>query len=166
MTAPRDVPGPGGLDYLAHLARDSARFVEVLTHTRSGARVLTCPDWDADDLLWHLARVQWFWGTIAGRGLTTLEDVEILDRSGRPSRPEDRNGLLAFFGSWRAPAEIALMLTYALYLGFAFFLASVRIRSKGFDGGNIFGLCMWLLQVGFMFYFAIAAGIAVKVRPF
>jgi len=74
--------------------------------------------------------------------------------------------LLAFFGSWRAPAEIALMLTYALYLGFAFFLASVRIRSKGFDGGNIFGLCMWLLQVGFMFYFAIAAGIAVKVRPF
>jgi hypothetical protein len=25
---------------------------------------------------------------------------------------------------------------------------------------------MWLLQVGFMFYFAIAAGIAVKVRPF
>lgn len=74
--------------------------------------------------------------------------------------------LLAFFGSWRAPAEVALMLTYALYLGLAFFLAFVRIRSKGFDGGNIFGLCMWLLQVGFMFYFAIAAGIAVKVRPF
>jgi uncharacterized protein (TIGR03083 family) len=105
VTAPRDVPGPGDLDYLAHLARDSARFVEVLTQTRSGARVLTCPDWDADDLLWHLAQVQWFWGTIAGRGLTTLEDVEILDGSGRPSRPKDRNGLLAFFDSASADLQ-------------------------------------------------------------
>ena len=87
--APRD------LDYLAHLARESARFVEVLAQTRSETRVPTCPDWDADDLLWHLAEVQWSWGTIVSRGLTTHEDVEALDNGGRP---KDRNGLLAFFG--------------------------------------------------------------------
>ena len=31
---------------------------------RSDTRVPTCPDWTADDLLWHLAEVQWFWGEI------------------------------------------------------------------------------------------------------
>jgi len=74
--------------------------------------------------------------------------------------------LFAFFGSWGVASEVALMLTYALYLGLAFFLFFARVRSKGFDGGSIFGLCMWLLQVGFMFYFAIAAAIAEHVSPF
>jgi len=83
------------LDFLSHLAHDSARFVEVLRQTGPKARVPTCPDWDADDLLWHLAEVQWFWGTIAGRGLTTFEDVDALDLPGRPC---DRDGLLAFYG--------------------------------------------------------------------
>jgi uncharacterized protein (TIGR03083 family) len=82
------------LDYLAHLARDSARFVAVLRQTPPETRVPTCPDWDADDLLWHLAEVQWFWGTIVGRGFTTVEDVEALDRDDRPG---DRDGLLAFY---------------------------------------------------------------------
>ncbi len=85
------------LDYLAHLARDSARFVEVMAQTPPEVRVPTCPGWDADDLLWHLAEVQWLWGTIVGRGLTRCEDVEVLDDSGRPSRPSDRDDLLAFF---------------------------------------------------------------------
>ena len=87
--APRD------LDYLAHLTRDSTRFVEVLAQTPAETRVPTCPDWDADDLLWHLAKVQWFWAAIAGRGLTAYADVEALDNGGRP---KDRDGLLAFFG--------------------------------------------------------------------
>jgi uncharacterized protein (TIGR03083 family) len=95
-----DAHSPGGLDYLAHLARDSARFIEVLARTHPEARVPTCPDWDADDLLWHLAEVQWFWGTIASRGITAFEDVEALDsggRPGRPGRPGERDDLLAFF---------------------------------------------------------------------
>ena len=102
--APLQANLPGGLDYLAHLARDSARFVEVLTGTPPEARVPTCPDWDAEDLLWHLAEVQWFWGTIASRGLTAFEDVEALDSGGRPRRPAERNDLLAFF--WRASADL------------------------------------------------------------
>ncbi|MDQ5840661.1 MAG: maleylpyruvate isomerase N-terminal domain-containing protein, partial [Chloroflexota bacterium] len=89
------------LDYLNHLVRDSARFVEVLRRTGPGKRVPTCPDWDADDLLWHLAEVQWFWGSIAGRGLTDHADVEALDNGGRPA---DRDGLLALFG--RASSDL------------------------------------------------------------
>jgi hypothetical protein len=49
----------GSLDYVAHLARESARFADVLRAAPAPARVPTCPEWDAVDLLWHLARVQW-----------------------------------------------------------------------------------------------------------
>ena len=76
-----------------------------MAQTPPEARVPTCPDWDADDLLWHLAEVQWFWGTILGRGLTRMEDVEVLDGSGRPSRPSDRDDLLAFFGQASADLQ-------------------------------------------------------------
>ena len=104
MPVPLDAHGPGDLDYLAHLARDSARFMEVLARTSPEARVPTCPDWDADDLLWHLAEVQWFWGAIASRGLTKFEDIEALDSGGHPGRPREREDLLAFFD--RASADL------------------------------------------------------------
>jgi hypothetical protein len=47
-------------DYLHHLRADSRRFREVLAACDPAARVPGCPDWDAGDLLWHLAGVQWF----------------------------------------------------------------------------------------------------------
>jgi uncharacterized protein (TIGR03083 family) len=99
-STPRSTDG-SALDYLTHLARDSARFVEVLSKTPSGERVPTCPDWDADDLLWHLAAVQWFWASIVGRGLTTQAEVDALEREARPA---DREGLLSFFT--RASGEL------------------------------------------------------------
>ena len=80
------------LDYLAHLARDSARFAEVLRDAPPDARVPACPDWNADDLLWHLAEVQWFWGTIA-RDDVTREQAE----ERKPARPAGRPSLLAFY---------------------------------------------------------------------
>ena len=80
------------LDYLAHLARDSARFAEVLRGTSPDARVPTCPDWNADDLLWHLAEVQWFWGTIVRDNASRAQAEER-----KPPRPADRPGLLAFY---------------------------------------------------------------------
>lgn len=83
------------LDYLSHLAADSARFVEALAQTPPEPRVPTCPGWDADDLLWHLGQVQWFWAAVIGRGLTVHAEVENLDNGGRPA---GRDGLLAFFG--------------------------------------------------------------------
>jgi uncharacterized protein (TIGR03083 family) len=85
---------PQGLDYLGHLASSSARFVDVLAQAPAGARVPTCPDWDADDLLWHLGQVQWFWAAIVGRGLTAEADVEAL---ARPPRPGSRVELCRHF---------------------------------------------------------------------
>ncbi len=67
-------------DYLDHLARESARFATVLRAAPAEARVPTCPDWDATDLWRHLARVQWFWGTIVAQGLTTGAEVDQLER--------------------------------------------------------------------------------------
>jgi uncharacterized protein (TIGR03083 family) len=80
------------LDYLAHLARDSARFADVLRDVPPSARVPTCPDWDADDLLWHLSEVQWLWGTIVCDNVTGQQAEER-----KPPRPADRAGLLAFY---------------------------------------------------------------------
>jgi uncharacterized protein (TIGR03083 family) len=80
------------LDYLAHLARDSARFAEVLRDAPPAARVPACPGWKADDLLWHLAEVQWFWGTIVRESATRAQAEER-----KPARPADRAGLLAFY---------------------------------------------------------------------
>jgi uncharacterized protein (TIGR03083 family) len=79
------------LDYLSHLRTDSARFLDALRDAPSGARVPSCPDWDADDLLWHLGGVQWFWGTVVAERLQSADDVE------EPERPGSRTGLVAFF---------------------------------------------------------------------
>jgi uncharacterized protein (TIGR03083 family) len=81
------------LDYLPHLAADSARFRAAILLTEPTDRVPTCPDWAADDLLWHLAEVQWFWGTIADQ---RLQDPEASEGQ-KPERPASREGLLAFF---------------------------------------------------------------------
>jgi uncharacterized protein (TIGR03083 family) len=82
------------LDFLDHLARESARFAEALRDVPAERRVPTCPEWDADDLLWHLADVQWFWGTIVHDGLTDAEAVTGLEH---PDRPTDRGDLRAFY---------------------------------------------------------------------
>lgn len=42
-----------GINYLGHLARDSARFAAALRGTPARAPVPSCPGWNADDLLWH-----------------------------------------------------------------------------------------------------------------
>jgi uncharacterized protein (TIGR03083 family) len=83
--------GPVTLDYLDHLRIDSARFLDVLRRAPGDARVPSCPDWDADELLWHLAGVQWFWGTVVTERLQSVDDLE------EPARPDSREGLLRFF---------------------------------------------------------------------
>lgn len=79
--------GMSDLDYLAHLARESERFAAALAATDPAARVPSCPDWSAADLLWHLTEVQWFWGTIAGRRLASPDAAE-QDKLERPSGPD------------------------------------------------------------------------------
>ncbi len=93
------------LDYLAHLRADSARFAEVLAGADPAARVPSCPDWTAADLLWHLGEVQHFWGTIVhDRLIDTDAYVE-------PTRPERYGELLEFFGASSALLIDALAVT-------------------------------------------------------
>jgi uncharacterized protein (TIGR03083 family) len=79
------------LDYLHHLRTDSDRFLDVLRDAPGDAPVPSCPDWDADDLLWHLGGVQWFWGTVVADRLQSVDHLE------EPPRPDTRTGLLDFF---------------------------------------------------------------------
>jgi uncharacterized protein (TIGR03083 family) len=48
------------------------------------APVQHCPGWTVADLVWHVANVHWFWGTIAAERLDAPPD-----ESRRPSRPSD-----------------------------------------------------------------------------
>jgi uncharacterized protein (TIGR03083 family) len=79
------------LDYLAHIRENSARFGDVLRDAPADGQVPTCPDWSSDDLIWHLAEVQWFWGTVVRTAVEEPDGIE------HPDRPADRQGLLAFF---------------------------------------------------------------------
>ncbi len=88
------------LDFLDHLELESARFAEAINGAPPETPVPSCPDWNADDLLWHLAEVQWFWGTVV-RERATGDQAEAL----KPPRPSDRAALAAFFD--RASRELA-----------------------------------------------------------
>jgi uncharacterized protein (TIGR03083 family) len=84
-------------DYLEHLRRESRRFRDALADCDPQARVPGCPDWDASDLLWHLAEVQWFWGkTVSTRPAAASEDDP------GPERPDGYAGLLAAFDEYSA----------------------------------------------------------------
>jgi uncharacterized protein (TIGR03083 family) len=87
---------PTDLDFLAHLRRESARFAAALRDAPSDARVPTCPDWDADDLLWHLAGVQHFWGEVVRRGVTEKAEADKLEVSD-DDRPPARAGLEDYY---------------------------------------------------------------------
>ena len=76
--------------YVAAIERETRRFREVLAQAPTGTAVPGCPEWDVDDLLWHLGgEVQAFWAwVIANRPLPPTEFEE-------PDRPDSRAGLLA-----------------------------------------------------------------------
>ena len=95
---------PDQLDYLAHLSRESARFAAAIADAPQAAPVPSCPDWTADDLLWHLAEVQWFWGTIVREGV----DGQAAEAM-KPPRPDGRAALAQFFD--RASRDLTAVLT-------------------------------------------------------
>jgi uncharacterized protein (TIGR03083 family) len=71
------------MDYLTHLISDSRRFAQTLAGVDPDSPVPCCPDWEATDLVWHLAEVQWFWGTIVTERLTDPGAAE----DTKPERP-------------------------------------------------------------------------------
>ena len=82
------------IDFNEVLAANSNRFREVLAGVPAATRVPSCPDWAADDLLWHLTEVQSFWLTILDQGLQTDEEVGAVTA---PGRPVDRDAAIALF---------------------------------------------------------------------
>jgi uncharacterized protein (TIGR03083 family) len=81
------------LDYLAALRDESARFARAARSADPAAPVPTCPDWTADDLVWHLGEVQFFWATIVRDRLADPAAAQ----AAKPDRPAERGELLAFF---------------------------------------------------------------------
>jgi uncharacterized protein (TIGR03083 family) len=92
------------LDYLGHLDHEAALFRAALADADATARVPTCPDWTADDLLWHLGGVFWFWGSIVGRRLDSPAPLE----ADEPSRPAGHVALLDFYDDSLARAVASL----------------------------------------------------------
>ena len=85
--------------YLDHIRTESARFREVLTGCDPTARVPTCPEWDAADLLWHLAGVQLFWAKVLRHRPATPDDAEISEEPAA-ERPESYAELLEAFDDY------------------------------------------------------------------
>jgi uncharacterized protein (TIGR03083 family) len=101
---PEGADVPEGLDHVEHLRRESERFLAAIDRAPSGERVPTCPDWEVDDLLWHLAEVQWFWTEIVR---TQATDPQVADGA-TPDRPQDRAGLDEFFATVSAELHTLL----------------------------------------------------------
>ncbi len=85
--------------YLDHIRTESARFRAVLAECDPSARVPTCPEWDAADLLWHLAGVQLFWAKVIRHRPASPDDPEIGDEDAA-QRPESYAELLEAFDDY------------------------------------------------------------------
>ena len=89
--------------YLDRIRTESARFLAVLTDCDPDARVPACPDWDADDLLWHHSEVQWFWSEVVRRRPDGPPDDEL-----RRGRADSHAGLLEQYAASSASLVAAL----------------------------------------------------------
>lgn len=88
--------------YLDHLRRESERFAAVLGDCAPEARVPSCPDWDAAELLWHLTTVHHFWHhAVTHRPAAPPEDLA-------PARPTSYDDLLALHVATRERLLAAL----------------------------------------------------------
>lgn len=96
---PMPVSRDTALPFVDLLAAESGRFRSVLADTPATAPVPTCPDWVADDLLWHLGECQWFWARVLVDDLRTDQQIEDLVEA---ERPADRDDLLSFFDTHSA----------------------------------------------------------------
>lgn len=72
---PSTHPAAAGLDYFAEIALHSAALADAAEHHLS-APVEHCPGWTVTDLVAHVRRVHWFWGTVAELRLAAPPDGE------------------------------------------------------------------------------------------
>ena len=112
-------------DYLGHLRTESRRIRDVLASCDPDARVPSCPEWSAADLLWHLAEVQWFWARTVRTRPAPPDPADP-----EPERPDTYDGLLQAFDEHSAalvaeleradPAEPAWTWSEEQTVGFTF----------------------------------------------
>lgn len=88
--------------YLEHIRVESARFRDVMADCDPAARVPSCPDWSAEDLLWHLTTVQWFWST------AVIDRPAEVDLAREPERPAAYADMLRAYDQWSAALTDAL----------------------------------------------------------
>lgn len=81
------------IDYDRHLRADSQRFRQVMGGLDPDVAIPSCPEWDAAELLWHLAEVQMFWGLIVEHRLTDPERTEEM----QAARPVSYRELLELY---------------------------------------------------------------------
>jgi uncharacterized protein (TIGR03083 family) len=74
--------------HLAAIERDGTAFLASCSRIPGGERILSCPEWDADDLLWHLAEVHHFWRRIVELEAQTYDAVAGLVRPAAAELPE------------------------------------------------------------------------------
>jgi len=83
-------------NFMKAIEDESERFLEVVQVADPTAQVPTCPEWSADDLLWHLTEVHAFWAGILRSGAQTDEDTEAVEVA-KPQRPADRGAAIELF---------------------------------------------------------------------
>ena len=66
--------------FLAAIARDSAAFRASAVAAGLEADVPSCPGWTVADLIWHLAEVHYFWGSVVTQGAAGWDEVVRIDR--------------------------------------------------------------------------------------
>jgi len=95
------------VQHLDLINAETDRFAAALRRTAGDTPVPTCPDWTADDLLWHLTEVHAFWAAILAGGALTDEQVEAVDAA-KPARPLDRQATLELLADETAALVAAL----------------------------------------------------------
>ncbi|GHC87704.1 hypothetical protein GCM10007079_32060 [Nocardiopsis terrae] len=78
------------LRYLTVL-RESGTLLADAAQDRPHAHVPTCPEWNVNDLVWHVGETHHFWRTIASGAVRDPDDGYV-----RPERPEDED-LLSWY---------------------------------------------------------------------
>ncbi len=87
MTHQEAVTSVHTMDAPAEIHRQSDLFAATLAETDPVARVPTCPDWNAADLLWHLTTVHAFWAAVLRTDPQTPEELAALEAQ-CPARPD------------------------------------------------------------------------------
>ncbi len=87
-------------DLLVAVEYEAALFAAACEAAGLDATVPPCPGWDVADLLWHLAGVHWFWGTIVAERRTTPKGMA------GPDRPADDELMDLYYDQLGALVEV------------------------------------------------------------